>query len=384
MEAMLARVTEPGSYQAFQHFITHAPWSADRVWRRLRATLPVREGMLIIDATTFLKQGQDSVGVARQYSGLQGQIVNCQAAVTAALWSEGRAFLVGAALYLPQSWVTDAARARGHIPTTARFQEKWRLALTLLRQVRASGIRLTGVLADADFGDKRAFRGLLHRLRLPYAVGVSTHLTAFRGTPRLTGPRAWPGSHRRRLVAGVTARPIAELIASEDLRWRRVQWRNRRAAQVRSADCAAMRVTPALDHRQPRLSPEIWLLAEREGGSQPKTRFFYVNLPATASLAELVRFAHQRWPIEQQYQELKSELGLDHFEGRTYPGWQHHVVLTAVAYNFLQVERKRVGPHLTFPVVRAVVQELFTAYLFAQRPHYLKRIEALRFVQLRI
>ena len=213
---MLARVTEPGLYQAFQHFITHAPWSADRVWRRLRATLPVREGMLIIDATTFLKQGQDSVGVARQYSGLQGQIVNCQAAVTAALWSEGRAFLVGAALYLPQSWVTDAARARGHIPTTARFQEKWRLALTLLRQVRASGIRLTGVLADADFGDKRAFRGLLHRLRLPYAVGVSTHLTAFRGTPRLTGPRAWPGSHRRRLVAGVTARPIAELIASED------------------------------------------------------------------------------------------------------------------------------------------------------------------------
>jgi SRSO17 transposase len=384
MEAMLARVTEPGSYQAFQHFITHAPWSAERVWRRLRTVLPVRTGVLIIDATTFLKQGHHSVGVTRQYSGLQGQIVNCQAAVTAALWSEGRAFLVGAALYLPQSWMTDAARTRAHIPTTVRFQEKWRLALTILRQVRASGIRLTGVLADADFGDKRAFRGILHRLRLPYAVGVSTHLTAFRGTPRLIGPRTWPGSHRRRLAAGMTARPIAELLTSEDLRWRRVQWRNRPDARVRSALCAAIRVTPALDHRQPRLSPEIWLLAEREGGSQPKTRFFYVNLPATASLAELVRFAHQRWPIEQQYQELKSELGLDHFEGRTYPGWQHHVVLTAVAYNFLQVERRRARPHLTFPFVRAIVQELFTAYLFAQRPHYLKRIEALRAVQLRI
>jgi SRSO17 transposase len=384
MQAMLARVTEPGSYQAFQHFITHAPWSADRVWQRLRAALRVREGVLILDATTFLKQGKQSVGVIRQYSGLQGQIVNCQAVVTAALWSGGRAYLVGVALYVPHAWLTDDARRRAHIPATVRFQEKWRLALTLLRQVRASRIRLTGVLADADFGDKRAFRGLLHHLRVPYAVGVSTHLTAFRGTPRLTVPRAWPGSHRRRLAPGVTARPIAELVAQEPLRWRQVHWRNRRDGRVRRAECAAMRVTPALDHRQPRLSPEIWLLAEREPGTQPKTRFFYVNLPATASLSELVRFAHQRWAIEQQYQELKSELGLDHFEGRTYPGWHHHVVLTAVAYNFLQVERGRPGPRLTFPVVRALVQEIFTAYLFAQRPHYLKRIEALRDVQLRI
>jgi SRSO17 transposase len=384
MQAMLARVTDPGSYQAFQHFITHAPWSADRVWRRLRRELPVREGALIVDATTFLKQGHQSVGVIRQYSGLQGQIVNCQAAVTAALWSDGRAFLVGAALYLPQVWMTEAARARARIPSSVRFQEKWRQALTLLRQVRASGLRVTAVLADADFGDKRAFRGILHRLQLPYALGVSTHLTAFRGTPRLTAPRTLPGSHRPRLAPGVRAWPITDLIANENLRWRRVQWRNRRDAPPRHAVCAAMRITPALDHRQPRLSPEIWLLAERESGTQPKTRYFYVNLPATASLRELVRFAHQRWPIEQQYQELKSELGLDHFEGRTFPGWHHHVVLTAVTYNFLQVERRRTGPTLTFPFIRAIVQEIFTAYLFAQRPHYLKRIEALRDVQLRI
>ena len=246
----------------------------------------------------------------------------------------------------------------------------------------ANGIRLTGVLADADFGDRRVFRGILHRLRLPYAVGVSTHLTAFRGTPRLTGPRTWPGSIRRRLAAGVTARPITELIAGEDLRWRRVQWRNRPDARVRSADCAAMRVTPALDHRQPRLSPEIWLLAEREA-APTQNPFFYINLPATASLAELVRFAHQRWPIEQQDQELKSELGLYHFEGRTYPGWQHHVVLRRSRTTSCR-SRSQAGPHLTFPLVRAIVQEIFTAYLFAQRPHYFKRIEALRAVQLRI
>ena len=384
MEAMLARVTEPGSYQSFQHFITHAPWSADRVWRRLRAMLPAREGLLILDATTFLKQGQHSVGVARQYSGLQGQIVNCQAAVTAALWSGGRAYLVGAALYLPQGWMSDAARAQARVPVAVRFQQKWRLALTLLRQVRASGIHVTGVLADAEFGDKRMFRGLLHRLRLPYAVGISSHLTAFLGTPRLIAPRALPGPHRKRLAPGTAAHPIADLIAISRPRWRRVRWHNRTGARERTADCAAIRVTPAIDHRHPRLPPEIWLVAERDVGGRLRTRFFYVNLPATASLSQIVKFAHQRWPIEQQYQELKSELGLDHFEGRTFPGWHHHVVLTAIAYNFLQQERQHGRHYLTFPIVRAVVQEIFTAYLFAQRPHYLSRIETLRSVQLRI
>ena len=103
-----------------------------------------------------------------------------------------------------------------------------------------------------------------------------------------------------------------------------------------------------------------------------------------ATHGTLVRAAHQRWPIEQQYQELKTELGLDHFEGRTHPGWHHHVVLTALTYNFLQAERRRTRVDLTFPMVRGIVQEIFTAYLFAQRPHYLKRIDALRSVQLRI
>jgi SRSO17 transposase len=385
MEAMLARVTEPGSYQAFQHFITHAPWSADRVWRRLRTVLPEREGFLILDATTFLKQGRHSVGVARQFSGLQGQIVNCQAVVTAALWTGVRAYLVGAALYLPSQWMTAVARTQAHIPTRVRFQEKWRQALTLVRQARASGVTITGVLADAEFGDKRMFRGLLHRLRLPYAVGVSSHLIAFAGTPRLTAPRAAPGSHQRRLAPGAAARPIAELMAAARPRWRRVRWRNRPGGRPRTAECAAIRVTPAIDHRHPRLPPEIWLLAERDVAPRAKTRFFYVNLPSTATLAELTRFAHQRWAIEQQYQELKTELGLDHFEGRTFPGWHHHVVLTALTYNFLQAERaRRSRAALSFPAVRGIVQEIFTAYLFAQRPHYLRRIEALKSVRLQI
>lgn len=385
MEAMLARVTEPGSYQAFQHFITHAPWSADGVWRRLRAVLPDHEGVLIFDSTTFLKQGQHSVGVGRQYCGLQGQIVNCQKAVTVAMWTGARAYLVGAALYLPEEWLTDAARAQARIPASVEFRQRWRLALTLLRQVRASGIKVTGVLADAEFGDTRMFRAMLHRLRIPYAVGVSSHLTAFIGTPPLEPPGAGRRRRKRpRPAAGFVARPIADLIATGRPPWRRIHWRNVQGGRRWTADCVALRVTPAIDHRHPRLPPELWLLAERDVGSKSKTRFYYVNLPPTAVLPEIVRLAHQRWAIEQQYQELKSELGLDHFEGRTFPGWHHHVVLTAVAYNFLQSERGRAVTRLTFPMMHGIVQEIFTAYLFAQRPHYLRRIQELQSVQLRI
>src|SRR5687767_15367790 len=133
MQAMLARVTEPVSYQAFQHFITHAPWDADRIWRRLLEILPERRGVLIIDGTSFPKQGPHSVGVARQYCGALGKIANCQVAVTAVLWTSHRAWPMGAALYLPEAWTSDVTRcAAARIPTTVGFQEKWRLALTLV------------------------------------------------------------------------------------------------------------------------------------------------------------------------------------------------------------------------------------------------------------
>ena len=387
MEAMLARVTDPGSYQAFQHFITDAPWSADAVWRRLRARIPEREGLVIIDGTSFPKQGLHSVGVARQYCGALGKIANCQVAVTVALWTGSRAYLLGSALYLPQAWITDVARARARIPAAIRFQEKWRQALTLLRQVRASGITVTGVLADAEFGDNRVFRGLLHRLRLPYALGISSHLTVFLGTPRLRSLRpARRGRPRKhpKLVAGATARRLADAIVAAGGRWHRLRWRNRPTARQWTVECVAIRVTPAVDCRHRRLMPEVWLLAERDIGATPRTKYYFVNLPPTASVRQIVRLAHQRWAIEQQYQDLKTELGLDHFEGRTFAGWHHHVVLTAIAYNFLQTERQRGRRTLTFPSVRGIVQEIFTAYLFAQRPHYLTRIEALRSVQLRI
>jgi SRSO17 transposase len=390
MSAMLERISEPTSYQAFQHFITHAPWDAAVVWRRLRAVIPERTGILILDETSFPKSGPHSVGVARQYCGALGKVANCQVAVTAALWAGHRAWPLGAALYLPEAWTTDVPRrAATRIPTAVRFQEKWRLALTLVRQTRAAGITLTAVVADAEYGDNSTVRQALHRLRLPYALGISPTLTMFRGTPTLRIDRQQPPPRNRREgwpnQEGVSVRMLSDALPARG--WRRVTWRNG-AKPPWEADFAAMRVTPTTDWRHRRLAPEVWLLCERGLGPTGRRRHYLVSLPASASLKRLVRLAHHRWAIEQHYQDFKTELGLDHFEGRTYPGWQHHMVISAVAYTFIQRERMRPreGTALTFPQARAFVQEIFTGLLFISRPRYMQWMKQaeLRFRQLRI
>jgi SRSO17 transposase len=389
MSAMLERVTDPGTYQAVQHFITNAPWSADRVWRQLRAVIPDRSGMLILDGTSFPKQGRRSVAVARQYCGTLGKVANCQVAVTAALWTGVRAWMLGAALYLPEEWLTPEARQRARIPGTVRFQEKWRLALTLLRQIRAAGFEVTAVLGDAEFGDNATLRRTLHRLNLPYALGVSSTLTVFRGTPPVAVPAKAAGRGRppsRRQLADdrrpEAVRPLATALPARA--WRRVTWRNG-TNRPWAAHFAALRVTPAHDWREHRLAPEVWLLLERDLGRTPRIKAYLVHLPATASLRTLVRLAHHRWAIEQQYQELKDELGLDHFEGRSFVGWHRHVVLTAMAYAWLQDTRRRAGVRLpTLPVARAVITEVLTAHFFVTRPHYLRTMQKLAEINLRI
>jgi len=388
MSAMLERVHDAGTYQAFQHFITDAPWSAERVWRQLRTTIPERRGVLILDGTSFPKQGRRSVAVARQYCGTLGKIANCQVAVTAALWTGARAWMVGAALYLPEEWLTPEARARARIPRAVRFQEKWRLALTLLRQVRAAGFEVTAVLGDAEFGDNTTLRRTLHRLRLPYALGVSSTHTVFRGTPPVAVPaRSRTGRPPSRLQLTDDRRPeaVRSIAASLPVRaWRRVTWRNG-TNRPWAAQFAALRVTPAHDWGTRRLAPEVWLLLERDLGTTPRTKAYLVALPATAALTALVRLTHQRWAIEQQYLELKDELGLDHFEGRSFVGWHRHVVLTALAYSWLQHERSRAGARLpTLPIVRAVITEILTAHFFVTRPHYLKTMQKLAEINLRI
>lgn len=389
MSAMLERLNDPGAYHAFQHFITDAPWTAARVWQQLRTVIPDRAGVLILDGTSFPKQGTQSVGVARQYCGTLGKVANCQVAVTVALWTGVRAWMLGAELYLSEAWLTADARRRAKIPSTRPFQEKWRLALTLLRQVRAAGFHVTAVLGDAEFGDNATLRRTLHRLKLPYALGVSSTVTVFPGTPQLITPTPLVGLGRprtRRLLApGVERHAVRAVAAAQPAKaWRLITWRNGTNPPWK-ARFWAQRVTPAHDWREHRVAPEVWLLCERDLGTTPRTKYYLINLPASASLKSLVRLAHQRWAIEQQYQELKDELGLDHFEGRSWPGWQRHVVLTAIAYTWLQAERGRRGARLpTLPIARAVMTEILTAHFFVTHPHYLDTMLKLREISLRI
>jgi SRSO17 transposase len=178
----------------------------------------------------------------------------------------------------------------------------------------------------------------------------------------------------------ITAAAVA--VVQSPRAWRIVTWRNGCHPPWR-ARFSAVRVTPAHDWRHRQRTPGVWLLCERDLGATPRTKYDLVDLPATASLKALVHLAHQRWAIEQQYEELKDELGLDQFEGRSLPGWQRHVVLTALAYSFLQGERyQRRDDTLTLPQVRTVVQDILTAHLFLTKPHYLQWMLELKDVKL--
>jgi SRSO17 transposase len=382
MGAMLARIHDPGSYQAFQHFITHAPWDVAPVWRRLLSRLPDRRGVLILDDTGFPKQGTHSVGVQRQYSGTLGKIGNCQIAVTAALWTGSRAWVLGAELYLPEVWLTRERRQQARIPVRVTFQEKWRLALALVDRARRAGIDVEGVAADAGYGDILEFRAGLERRALVYMLGISGQFAAWIGGP----PADLKPSTRAVTAASIGAVQVATWAAQQPAgRWRRITWRNgrHRAWQARFL---AVRITPVVLWRQHRPLQTYWLLCERpRRRSAAPLKWYISNLPPTTQLRTLVRAAHQRWAIEQQYQQLKEELGLDHFEGRSFPGWHRHVVLTALAYTWLQQERRRgLARAPTLPGVRGVIQEILTAHFFVTTPGYLERMLKLRDIQLRI
>jgi len=335
MQAMHGRLSDPGQYQALQHFITHSPWDAQRVWTHRRTVVPVRAGILAIDDTGFPKQGTPSVGVQRQYCGALGKIGNCQVAVSSALIADGRTWPLAFDLSLPVSWTEDADRRDAvGIPPAVQFREKWRIALAQVRAILQAGFEVTAVVADADYGSNAAFRAGLERLGLPYGV-------ALRGEAVFTVP-------------GVAGDPLSATVlatAAPDDAWETVTW-GAGTAGPRSARFCALRVRP------PTGRGERWLLCERSATDVRK--YYLLHLPATTSLVALVALARSRWPIEQQYRELKDDLGLDHFEGRTYQGWTHHVVLTAVAFTFLQIERGRHPDAFrpTLPVVRGWVREI--------------------------
>ena len=334
MQAMHGRLSDDRSYQALQHFITHSPWEATRVWTQLRTVVPMRTGLLALDDTGFPKQGTQSVGVQRQYCGALGKIGNCQVAVSSALIADRRTWPLTFELYLPKSWTEDPARrAAGGLPDILRFREKWRIALAHVRTVLKAGFTLTGVVVDADYGSNAAFRDGLERLGLRYAVAIRGGLTFWT-----------PGARRTDTAAVIAA-------ATRPTEWQTVTWGTGTSGAL-TASFYAVRV------RTPKGRGERWLLCERS--TDDIRKYYLLNLAATVALRDLVAMARARWPIEQQYRELKDELGLDHFEGRSYRGWGHHVVLTAIAFTFLQLERARDGarPRPTLPVVRDWIREI--------------------------
>jgi len=352
MQAMHGRLSDPSSYQALQHFITDSPWDAEPLWTRLRELVPVRSGILALDDTSFPKQGKHSVGVKRQYCGALGKIASCQVAVSTVLLDDQLAWPLTFELYLPKEWLTDEARRRkARIPDPVRFREKWRIALSHIRRVLKAGFQLTAVVADADYGSTAAFRRGLEQMGLRYGVAIRWFLTMWT-----------PGARRPR-----SAGEIAAQIPERD--WHRVTWAEGTKGPL-AARFAAVRVRPAKSRG------ERWLLCERSLADDER-KYYLLNLDATATLQELVTVVRSRWPVEQQYRELKDDLGIDHFEGRTYGGWTHHTVLTAIAFTFLQLERLRAdddAPRPTLPTVRFWVREIMAVLYVVNNPNLMNLI----------
>ena len=347
MQPMHGRLSDPGSYQGLQHFITHSTWEARPFWRRLRELIPVRSGILAIDDTGLPKQGTASVGVQRQYCGALGKIANCQVAVSTALIAGKLAWLTSLELYLPQLWMDDERRALARIPRPLPFREKWRIALAHVRTVLAAGFTLDAVVADAAYGEIAKFRAGLERLGVAYVVAV----------PYFVGAR----------LAGATSRESLAAVANRlaPSAWRRIRWGHGTKGPL-EARFAAVRV------HLPKSRSERWWLCQ-ESLVDGERQYYFSNLSPDTPLRTLVRIARSRWAIEVQYRDLKTELGLDHFEGRSYPGWNHHAVLAAMTVNFLQLERRRRREPLpTFPEIRDLMREVMAALLWTARPSWLK------------
>ena len=346
IEPLAERVPE-GNVQALQQFVGQSPWAWEPV-RRLLAQ-HMGEELLpaagwIVDDSGFPKQGKESVGVARQYSGTLGKVGNCQVAVAVHLTTEAESMPLDWALYLPRAWTEDAERCRkAGVPESTPFRTKIALALELIDHLLAWGLSRQPVLADAGYGNNTEFRqGLVDR-QLHYVVGVESNTAVWEKPTQRVQPRsrASRGRPRRPYYRGQprALRDLAAALPAES--WRTLTWRQGSQGPQRGR-FAACRVQPAHGHVRDRPElPPVWLLIEWPAEAEAPAKYWFSNLPEEISLRRLVRLAKLRWRVEQNYQQLKEELGLDHYEGRGWPGWHHHVTLVCLAYAFLLLERQR-------------------------------------------
>jgi SRSO17 transposase len=356
IEPLSRRVTLPEGLaskdpeQALQQFVSQSPWDDQAVLRRYRAylarTCASPDGIFVIDDTTFPKQGAASVGVQRQYCGARGKKANCQAAVSVHYVSPRGHYPLALRLFLPDAWLADCRRLdRAGVPPEHRqARTKGQIALDLLDQVRAEGLPGQVVVADAGYGVSGPFRQALAERGLTYLVGVTDELVVFPQEPLWEQPARWTGANGRpqtnaQLAAGSPPPVRLRDLAACTPRRRRT-WRAGSKGKL-AGHFAWLRVWPGNGWRRGECAGAgpIWVLIEQQADGSMK--YAVSNLPAETTCLRAVRLWKSRWTVEQGYQQMKEELGLDHFEGRSWRGFHHHACLVMLAYGFLLLEQQR-------------------------------------------
>lgn len=344
----MAERLAPGAYDRLHHFVAAGVWDA----APLEAELLVQadrlvggsDAVLVVDDTALPKKGRHSVGVAPQYASALGKNANCQTLVSVTLASGEVPVMVGLRLFLPESWTSDPARMdRGRVPADRQaFRSKPEIAIDEIDRVRAAGVRFGCVLADAGYGLSAPFRHALSERGLQWAVGIPRHQKVYPADVALVFPVAGRGRPRQRHIPD--SKSIAAQAMLTGASWRSISWRRGTkgrlsarfaAMRVRVADGPPQRIRDMGSQHMP--GAEAWLIGERRSNGERK--YYLSNLPLDTSLRTLARTIKARWICEQAHQQVKEELGLDHFEGRSWIGLHRHALMTMIAYAFLQSRR---------------------------------------------
>lgn len=355
MAARLAPDNVRRMHQSLHHLVADAPWSDEAMLQRVRgyvlAAMRKQEAVVawIVDDTGFPKKGKESVGVARQYCGQLGKSDNCRVAVSLSVSTATFSVPVAYRLYLPESWVGDTARRKKTgVPAAIQFQTKPRIALDQIRQAVEQDVPRGVVLADAAYGMDSQFRAGLQALQLEYAVGVQSSVSVWEPgkQPLPAKPRKQKGRPPKLLRRDENHQPVSTkqlALALPETAWQAISWRE--GSKRLGSRFAAVRVRTAhRDYKHSEPHPEEWLLIEWPNGADEPAKYWLSNLPAATERHDLVRIAKHRWIVERDYEELKQELGLGHFEGRGWRGFHHHATLCIAAYGFLLAERSRFSP----------------------------------------
>jgi SRSO17 transposase len=333
-------------YEALQHFLADSPWDPEVVDRAVaeRVCAAIEPEAWVLDDTGVVKDGKHSPGVKRQYSGTLGKTGNCQ--VTVSLHAVGARGTVplGFRLYLPEEWCEDMPRRRkAKIPDGVEFQTKPAIGGELVARAAGWKIRRAPVLGDQAYGNDAKLRTRLHDDGIDYVMSVGPECDVYAPETVFAVPERKPGSRGPAPSvprADREATSIGALVAGLDEdAWQTVCFRDRDGKPLRSR-FAFVRVIAANPVDNLRHDPrEEWLIAEWPEGHQQPSDYWISNLPAATEPEQLARLARLRWMIELDYKQLKGELGLDHYEGRSYLGFHHHCTLVTAAHGFLTLER---------------------------------------------